>query len=48
MSYGRMKQAEPKVAAEVAGWLAQAADDAEDAQHGAPSSQTCWVPAPLG
>jgi transposase len=36
MSYGRMKQAEPKLAAEVAGWLAQAeaADKAEDAEHG--------------
>ncbi len=37
MSYGRMKQTEPRLAAEVADWLdqAQAADDAEDAQHGA-------------
>lgn len=37
MSYGRMKQAEPKLAAEVAGWLAQAeaADGAEDATYGA-------------
>jgi transposase len=37
MSYGRMKVAEPKLAAEVAEWLtkAQAADAAEDAQHGA-------------
>jgi len=37
MSYGRMKLAEPKLAAEVAEWLtkAQAADAAEDAQHGA-------------
>jgi len=37
MSYGRMKQAEPKLAAEVAAWLRQAevADAAEDAAHGA-------------
>ena len=37
MSYGRMKTAEPKLAAEVAAWLAQAeaADRAEDAEHGA-------------
>ncbi len=37
MSYGRMKQAETKLAAEVAGWLGQAerADRAEDAEHGA-------------
>jgi len=37
MSYGRMKQAEPKLAAEVAAWLkqAEAADAAEDAEHGA-------------
>jgi hypothetical protein len=37
MSYGRMKQAEPKLAAEVAGWLkqAEATDAAEDAEHGA-------------
>ena len=37
MSYGRMKTAEPKLAAEVAGWLAkaEAADAAEDAEHGA-------------
>jgi transposase len=37
MSYGRMKQIEPKLAAEVAGWLAaaEAADAAEDAAHGA-------------
>lgn len=36
MSYGRMKQAEPKLAAEVAAWLRQAevADAAEDAAHG--------------
>lgn len=37
MSYGRMKTAEPKLAAEVADWLAQAeaADKAEDGQFGA-------------
>src|SRR5687768_5564511 len=37
MSYGRMKQAEPKLAAEVAGWLQRAAavDAAEDREHGA-------------
>ena len=37
MSYGRMKTAEPKLAAEVAAWLAQAeaADKAEDSEHGA-------------
>lgn len=37
MSYGRMKQAEAKLAAEVAGWLGQAerTDRAEDAEHGA-------------
>jgi Transposase domain (DUF772) len=37
MSYGRMKTAEPKLAAEVTAWLAQAeaADRAEDAEHGA-------------
>jgi len=37
MSYGRMKQAEPRLAAEVAAWLAaaEAADVAEDAEHGA-------------
>jgi len=37
MSYGRMKQAEPKLAAEVAAWLkaAEAQDAAEDAEHGA-------------
>jgi transposase len=37
MSYGRMKVAEPKLAAEVAEWLARAdeADAAEDAQLGA-------------
>ena len=37
MSYGRMKTAEPKLAAEVAAWMAQAeaADRAEDAEHGA-------------
>jgi transposase len=37
MSYGRMKQAEPKLAAEVAGWLKRAAasDAAEDREHGA-------------
>ncbi|HEV2442960.1 MAG TPA: IS1182 family transposase, partial [Steroidobacteraceae bacterium] len=37
MSYGRMKQAEPKLAAEVHRWLAQAAqiDKVEDRQHGA-------------
>ena len=36
MSYGRMAQAETALAAEVAGWLAQAeaADAAEDAEHG--------------
>ena len=36
MSYGRMKQVEPRLAAEVAAWLdqAQVADAAEDAQHG--------------
>ncbi|MFO1209004.1 MAG: IS1182 family transposase [Amaricoccus sp.] len=36
MSYGRMKQAEPRLAAEVAAWLAaaEAADAAEDAEHG--------------
>jgi transposase len=36
MSYGRMRQAEAKLAAAVAGWLAraEAADTAEDAQHG--------------
>jgi transposase len=37
MSYGRMQRAETALAAEVAGWLAQAeaADAAEDAEHGA-------------
>lgn len=37
MSYGRMKTTEPKLAAEVAEWLAQAEaqDRAEDAEHGA-------------
>ena len=37
MSYGRMKQAEPKLAAEVEAWLkaAEAADAAEDAEFGA-------------
>jgi transposase len=37
MSYGRMKQAEPKLAAEVAAWLkaAEAADAADDAEFGA-------------
>ena len=37
MSYGRMKQAEAKLAAEVAVWLGQAerTDRAEDAEHGA-------------
>lgn len=37
MSYGRMKTTEPKLAAEVAAWLkaAEAADRAEDAEHGA-------------
>ena len=37
MSYGRMKTAEPKLAAEVEAWLkaAEAADLAEDAEHGA-------------
>jgi transposase len=36
MSYGRMRQEEPKLAAEVQSWMeqAQAADAAEDAQHG--------------
>lgn len=36
MSYGRMKTAEPKLAAEVAAWMAAAetADAAEDAEHG--------------
>jgi transposase len=36
MSYGRMPRAEAELAAEVAGWLAQAeaADAAEDAEHG--------------
>jgi hypothetical protein len=37
MSYGRMKTTEPKLAAEVAAWLAQAeaADKAEDGEHAA-------------
>jgi transposase len=37
MSYGRMQQEEPKLAAEVKAWMdrAQAADDADDAEHGA-------------
>jgi hypothetical protein len=37
MSYGRMKKAEPELAAEVGAWLkaAEAADAAEDAQFGA-------------
>jgi transposase len=37
MSYGRMKQAEPKLEAEVEVWLrrAETADRAEDAEHGA-------------
>src|SRR6185437_12473325 len=37
MSYGRMKQSEPKLAAEVAAWLkaAEAADAADDAELGA-------------
>ena len=36
MSYGHMKRIEPKLAAEVAEWLAnaEAADKAEDAEHG--------------
>lgn len=36
MSYGRMKQAEPRLAAEVERWMAEAAktDKAEDRQHG--------------
>ena len=36
MSYGRMKQVEPKLKAEVEAWLrqAEAADRAEDAEHG--------------
>jgi len=36
MSYGRMKEVEPRLAAEVAGWLdqAEAADKAEDGEHG--------------
>jgi transposase len=36
MSYGRMKQAEPKLEAEVEAWLraGEAADRAEDAEHG--------------
>lgn len=36
MSYGRMKQVEPKLAAEVRAWLdqAEAADLAEDGEHG--------------
>jgi len=36
MSYGRMRQEEPKLAAEVAAWMAQAeaADAAEEAEHG--------------
>jgi hypothetical protein len=37
MSYGRMKQAETRLPAEIAGWLGQAerADRAEEAEHGA-------------
>src|SRR4051812_39381554 len=37
MSYGRMKQAEPQLAQEVQSWFdkAQAADAADDAEHGA-------------
>jgi transposase len=37
MSYGRMKQSEPKLAAQVAAWLkaAEAADAADDAEFGA-------------
>jgi transposase len=37
MSYGRMKQSEPQLAAEVAAWLkaAEAADQADDAEFGA-------------
>lgn len=37
MSYGRMKTSEPKLAAQVVEWLrrAEAADRAEDAEHGA-------------
>src|SRR5499425_1420714 len=37
MSYGRMREAEKKLAAEVAGWFAQAeaTDAAEDREHGA-------------
>ena len=37
MSYGRMKQSEPKLAAEVEAWLkaAEAADQADDAEFGA-------------
>ena len=36
MSYGRMSEAEARLAAEVAGWLkeAEAADKAEDGQRG--------------
>ena len=36
MSYGRLRQAETRLAAEVAGWLGQAerADQAEDVEHG--------------
>jgi len=37
MSYGRMKQKAPKLAAEIAAWFAraEATDQAEDAEHGA-------------
>jgi len=40
MSYGRMKEAEPRLAQEVQGWFdkAQAADAADDAEHGAERS----------
>jgi transposase len=40
MSYGRMKETEPRLAQEVQGWFdkAQAADTADDAEHGADRS----------
>jgi hypothetical protein len=55
MSYGRMKQTEPKLAATVAAWLkaAAAADAAEDGAYGAarrgdetPALRRLWAPAP--
>jgi len=47
MSYGRMKETEPKLAQEVQSWFdkAKAADDAEDARHGEATGEELpdWV-----